>query len=130
MWRWMIAGAVVAAALVLAMPGLFSRQPSLKAGENGIFANDCCGTVELVDGKMLLNGGQAVRYIVGKDAEGAYVLPRTFVGAVPDWGFDVDGTRSVRKLRLDRMPVPTKIMLYQGLSPYIFVRQAQRPGRR
>jgi hypothetical protein len=53
--------------------------PSGKAGEKHILANDCCGTVELAEGTMLLNGKQRVRYTMAKDAEGAYVLPRTSV---------------------------------------------------
>jgi len=103
----------------------------VKAGENGTFANDCCGTIKLSDGKMLLNDQQTVRYTVAKDAKGPYIQPYTYVGVVLYEGFDVDGTRSRIKLRLDRLPSPTRIVLYEGLTPYVFTRQrrATVPGR-
>jgi hypothetical protein len=126
MWRWITIAIVAAGIALMLVLRIFLHQPSVTAGENGTFANDCCGTVKLSDGKMLLNDGQTIRYTVAKDAGGPYVLPYTYVGAVPDWGFDVDGTRSVRKLRLDRLPAPTMITLYEGLTPYIFTRQAPR----
>jgi hypothetical protein len=105
------------------------REPAAGAGENGTFANDCCGAFELSNGKMVLNGQRTVRYMVAADAAGPYILPRTDVGTMPDHGFAVDGTRSVRKLRLDRLPNPTRVTLYEGLIPYIFKRQASRLRR-
>ena len=102
------------------------REPPAKTGEKGTFANDCCGTFELSDGKMVLNGVRTVRYTVASDAVGPYILPRTDVGTMPDHGFAVDGSRSIRKLRLDRLPGPTRITLYEGLIPYVFIRKATR----
>jgi hypothetical protein len=104
---------------------VLSHHPEEKFGENGIFANDCCGTIKLADGKMLLNDTQNVRYTVETDAKGPYILPETFVGIVRDQGFEVDGTRSTRKLRLDRLPLPTRIELYEGVgvTPYVFGRR-------
>ncbi len=115
-------------ALLLALVFLVAHRhgSSVQAGENGTFANDCCGTVELSAGRMLLNGRQTIRYGVARDQRGPFVLPRFYVGVVPYEGLDVDGTRSVARLRLDRLPVPTRITLYEGLKPYVFTRQAQR----
>jgi hypothetical protein len=69
---------------------------------------------------MLLNDQATVRYTIGKDARGPFVLPYTYVGVVQDEGFGIDGSRSTAKLRLDRLPGPTKIAIYEGLRPYIF----------
>lgn len=114
-------------ALLLALAFLVAHRhgSSVQAGEDGTFANDCCGTVELSAGRMLLNGQQTMHYSVARDQRGPYVLPRFYVGVVRYEGLDVDGTRSVAKLRLDRLPVPTRITLYEGLRPYVFTRQAQ-----
>jgi hypothetical protein len=49
-------------------------------------------------------------------------MPSTYVGVVLDEGFDVDGTQSSVKLRLDRLP-PTTIVIFEGRRPYIFARQ-------
>ena len=129
MGRWITRGMVVAGIALFMVFLVFLHEPTAKHGENGTFSNDCCGTVKLSDGKMLLNEQQTIRYTVAKDLNGPYILPRTDVGTIPDQGFDVDGTRSVRKLRLDRLPAPTKITLYEGLRPYVFARQAPRIRR-
>jgi hypothetical protein len=122
MRRWIIVGMVgagIAASLFfLTLP----HQPAVKAGEDGTFANDCCGTIKLADGKMLLNDQQVVRYTVARDGAGPYLLPHTYVGVVPYEGFDVDGTRSILKLRFDRLPAPNRIELYDGSTPYSFTR--------
>lgn len=124
-WIWSIValiGAGAAALLFLLVP---SHGPQQKFGENGTFANDCCGTIKLADGMMLLNDTQSVRYTVGKDAKGPYILPEAFVGIMRYQGFEVDGTRSIIKLRLDRLPQPTGIELYEGVgsTPYVFARR-------
>ena len=124
MRRWIIAGMVAAAIVVLVLLFGFSNAPVVKAGEDGTFANDCCGTVKLSDGKMLLNDQQIVGYTVGRDAKGPYILPDTYVGVVLDEGFGVDGTTSAIKLRLDKLPAPTRIVLFEGLRPYVFTRHA------
>lgn len=124
MQRWIIAGMFGAGAAALILFLLVPHQPAVKAGENGTFANDCCGTIKLTDGKMLLNDQQTVRYAVKRDAAGPYILPYTYVGVVPYEGFDVDGTRSILKLRFDKLPAPTSIELYDGSKPYRFARQA------
>jgi hypothetical protein len=97
------------------------------AEANGTFANDCCGTIELANGKMVLNDQRTVRYTIGKDAEGPFVLPKSYVGVVRDQGFEVDGTRSIVKLRLDRLPQPTTIVVTWGNAPFVFTRQVSLP---
>jgi hypothetical protein len=126
MWRAVTSGVVAVGAAVLVAFAVIPRAPAVEAGENGTFANDCCGTLELSGGKMVLNEQRTVLYTVAEDGDGPYILPRMDVGTMPDHGFAVDGTRSVRKLRLDRLPNPTRITLYEGLIPYIFKTQAQR----
>jgi len=113
---------VAAGTVLLVVLFLFLREPVVDASANGLFANDFCGTIKLADGEMLLNEQQTITYIAGRDADGPYILPRFDVGAVSDQGLDVDGTRSVRKLRLDRLPSPTKVTLHEGLTPYVFKR--------
>ena len=125
MKHWIIAGIALAAAMLLLFFFVLHK-PAVSAGENGIFANDCCGTMQLTDGKMLLNDQQTVRYTVGRDAQGPYLLPNAYVGARADEGFEVDGTRPVIKLRLDRLPGPTKIQLYEGQTGYVFRLQPPR----
>ncbi|RZL18447.1 MAG: hypothetical protein EOP64_12035 [Sphingomonas sp.] len=115
-------GVVATGTVLLVALFLYLRKPVVDASANGLFANDFCGTIKLADGEMLLNDRQTISYIVGRDAEGPYILPRFDVGAVSDQGLDVDGTRSVRKLRLDRLPSATKLTLHEGLTPYVFKR--------
>jgi hypothetical protein len=104
----------------------FLFRPAAPVGlENGTFANDCCGTLVLRDGAMLLNAKQTVRYTVGRDGRGPYILPRTYVGPFEDKGFEVDGSQAVTKLRLDRLPHPTRIVLHEGGTPYLFARKDQ-----
>ena len=124
MRRWIIAGIGGAGIVVVLLLVVLPSGPVVKTGEDGTFANDCCGTIKLSDGKMLLNDQQTIRYTVAKDAEGPYILPYAYVGIVLDEGFEVDGTRSTIKLRLDRLPRPTRIVLYEGLRPYVFTRPA------
>lgn len=91
--------------------------------ENGLFVNDCCGTVRLEGGSLALNDRQKVRYTIARDAQGAYVMPAYYVGAVEDQGFEIDGTRPALKLRLDQMPHPNRIAVYAGRITYIFSRK-------
>lgn len=129
MRRW-ISFVIIAVGLVL-IAGLTLLLPdaALRNGENGTFSNDYCGTITLTDGVMLLNDQRRIRYTVAKDTNGPYILPRIYVGAVPDIGFDVDGTRSILKLRLDRLPAPTRIVLHEGLTPNVFTRHASARSR-
>jgi hypothetical protein len=128
MWRSITIGAAVTGTALLLVLPIALRENAVHSGENGTFASDCCGIVRLSDGKMLLNDKQTIRYAVAADADGPYILPQTYVGVVPNEGFDVDGTRSVRKLRLDKLPGPTTIVFYEGLQPYIFRTSARSQG--
>jgi len=122
-WSMVAAAAALVAALGLASWFLLAGRGT-DGAENGVFANDCCGTVRLEGGTLALNDAQKVRYAIGRDSAGAYVLPVAYVGAVEDRGFEVDGTRPVLKLRLDRMPRPDRLTLYAGRITYIFRRKA------
>jgi hypothetical protein len=121
-------GAALAAAAVAAF--LLLRGPPPSSGEEGTFENDCCGTVTLAQGRLSLNGSQSVRYDVGRDSNGPYLLPRTYVGALEDRGFEVDGTQPARKLRLDRLPGPRALELPMGTRAFVFRKKglkAQQP---
>jgi hypothetical protein len=124
MRRWITFGIVVVGVVLIAGLAIMLPNSAAGKGENGTFVNDYCGTITLTDGEMLLNGQRKIRYTVALDADGPYILPQVYVGAVPDIGFDVDGTRSILKLRLDRLPAPTRIVLHEGLTPYVFTRHA------
>jgi hypothetical protein len=113
-------GGVAALATAAAAAFLLMRGPSQSSGEEGIFENDCCGTVTLAQGRLSVNGGQTVRYDVGRDDHGPYLLPRTYVGALEDVGFEVDGTQRAQKLRLDRLPGPQAIQLPMGTRAFVF----------
>jgi hypothetical protein len=114
---------ILTAGLILLGTSLVLKRPAPDAGEAGVYSNDCCGTVSVSHGRMQLNGQLTVRYSVGRDADGPYLMPHTYVGVVDNEGFDVDGTQAVRKLRLDRLPSPRRILLYEGREPYAFSRR-------
>jgi hypothetical protein len=120
---------IAAAAAVALGGGILLLRPATASGfENGRFEADCCGTLELRDGEMLLNDRQWVRYEVGRDSEGPYLLPRTYVGGLDARGFEIDGSRPVLKLRLDRLPGPQTIVLpADGPGPDFLMKRAKRP---
>jgi hypothetical protein len=124
--------AMLVAAVAAVGGGVVLLRPAPASGlENGRFEADCCGTLELHDGEMLLNGARMVRYDVGRDATGPYLLPRTYyVGGLEDRGFEVDGTRPVMKLRLDRLPGPETILLPADGPDFLLKREPSpaRPG--
>jgi hypothetical protein len=127
--RWSIA-AIAAAALAAAALAAWLLWPRGTDGaENGVFANDCCGTVRLESGTLALNDSQKVHYTIQRDAAGAYLRPDYYVGAVEDQGFEIDGTRPALKLRLDKVPHPGRILLYAGRITYVFSRK-EGAGRR
>lgn len=125
--RWKIGAAGIVA--VLLATWAFLDRPALPPGpEDGLFANDCCGTLELRNGAMILNDKRATRYTLGRDAHGPYVLPEAYIGGYEQVGFEVDGSRPVARLRLDRLPHPTRIQLYGYGKAYIFKRKDPRPA--
>ena len=125
--RAILVAAVAAAAAGAAF--LLLRPAAASGLENGRFEADCCGSLELRDGEMLLNDRESVRYDVGRDAKGPYLLPRTYyVGGLADRGFEVDGTRPAEKLRLDRLPGPTTIVLPADGGNFLLKRARARPA--
>lgn len=128
-----IFAAAAAAALALAAGGgaflLLRADPSAHLAD-GRFEADCCGTLELQGGEMVLNGRRRVSYSVGRDAAGPYVLPRPYyVGGLESEGFEVDGTRPAMKLRLDRLPRPETIRLPADGGDFLLRRKAARAGK-
>jgi hypothetical protein len=119
---WVLAGAAALAALGGGGWWLLGGPPPSQ-GEEGVFENDCCGTVTLAHGRLALNGGQSVAYDIARDARGPYLLPHVYVGALEDQGFEVDGTQPARKLRLDRLPAPRAIELPMGARTFVFRRK-------
>jgi hypothetical protein len=76
---------------------------------------------------MVLNGRQTLRYDLGRDSKGPYLLPRTYyVGGLDARGFEVDGTRPVQKLRLDRLPRPETIVLPADGGAFLLKRERAR----
>jgi hypothetical protein len=123
--RWIGAGL---ASAVAAAPLVFLLSPSsgiAADSADGRFENDCCGTIELSDGRMVLGEKKSVGYVIERDQAGPYVLPATFVGTWEDVGFEIDGSRPVVKLRLDRLPDPTAIQLPNARGSYTFKRQTR-----
>jgi hypothetical protein len=78
---------------------------------------------KLCKGRLALNGGQSIGYDVERDARGPYLLPHTYVGALEDQGFEVDGTQPAQKLRLDRLPAPRAIQVPMGARAFVFRRK-------
>ena len=115
-----LSGGVAALAASAAAAFLLMGGTPQSSGEEGIFENDCCGTVTLGQGRLSVNGGQSVRYDVGRDAGVPYVLPRTYVGAYEDVGIEVDGSQRARKLRLDHLPGAQTIQLPMGTRTFVF----------
>jgi hypothetical protein len=128
--KWIVVGGAAALAVAALLAGLLLARRGTDGAENGIFANDCCGTVRLESGTLALNEAQNVHYTIGRDAAGAYLLPAYYVGVVEDQGLEVDGTRPPLKLRLDRMPHPQRIVLTTGRISYVFSRKPPPPPRR
>jgi hypothetical protein len=121
----LVGGAGIAAALLIAFL-LFGRAPAAPRPEDGIFANDCCGTVTLDRGRLVV-GGQKIRYEIGRDEKGAFLLPDTYVGPYEDRGFEVDGTTPALKIRPDALPRPTSLALEAYGKVFVFKRERPRP---
>jgi hypothetical protein len=116
---WKIGAALILPIVVTVLVALL-KTPAPHGLENGSFENDCCGSLRLRDGDLLLNDQPATHYTVGQDARGAYVLPSRYVGGLDGIGFEIDGARPVTKLRLDRVPNPTSLLLRGDGKTYMF----------
>ena len=91
---------------------------------DGSYANDCCGTIQLQNGRLFTKQGHEVGYVVERDKGGAYVLPAAFVGIQDGKEVQVDSGYPLT-LRLDAAPNPTTIELNdtgRGMG-YVFKRQ-------
>jgi hypothetical protein len=119
---WKMGAAGIATAVTAALIVLF-KPPAPSGQENGSFVNDCCGTLRLQDGEMILNDKPATRYTAGRDARGPYILPRSYVGGLENIGFEIDGSRPASKLRPDRIPGPTTLLVPGSGKAYLFKRQ-------
>src|SRR6478609_9101003 len=81
---------------------------------NGVYANACCGTLELRDGVMSFGKNERIGYVIEYDKVGRYVLPTVFVGVRGGRKIAADKSRSMLKLYLDASPLPAAIKLTNG----------------
>jgi hypothetical protein len=124
---------VASAALALVAGGgaFLLLRPSPTGVENGRYEADCCGTLELRDGEMVLNDRARVSFDVGRDGTGPYLMPHPYyVGGLDAEGFEVDGTRPALKLRLDRLPRPETIRLPAAGPDFVMKRMPVRARAR
>jgi hypothetical protein len=124
---WPIGLAASTGVAVLALVLLLSKPATPADVANGLFAHDCCGTLSLRDGRMILNQTKAVRYKIARDKAGLYIIPETYVGPFEYKGFEVDGARPPIKLRLDHLSRPQSIVLIEGRTSFVFKRKEFHP---
>lgn len=114
--------------LVIGLGTIFVQGAGLDANSaDGSYANDCCGTIVLRDGRMVLEERTSVDYQLGTDQAGPYLLPKTYVGTWEERGFEIDGSRAPMKLRLDALPKPTRIEVPAVKGSRRFERKPPRP---
>ena len=88
---------------------LIAPVPSLPIGmANGVYANDCCGTVRIQDGTMFFKSGD-VSYVIARDKGGAYLMPSRYVGVKPPNGMQIERQKYPSKLRLDDEVHPQEV---------------------
>jgi hypothetical protein len=118
-------GAAGIVAIVLLTALLLVRKPSPPSGlENGDFANDCCGSLTLREGQIILNGKSATSYTIGHDADGFYILPRNYVGGFDEIGFEIDGSRAAARSHIAyRTSHPKSLLVPGGSKTYRFKRR-------
>ena len=118
--------AVAGLALLAALALLLGTRPEPPArGEDGVFAHDCCGTIKLEKGRIVV-GEQSIRYALDRDGQGPFILPATYVGPYEDRGFEVDGSRPPLKLRPDALPRPDSIDMEAYGKVFRFERERAR----
>ena len=117
-----VAGLALLAALALIM-ATRGEQPA--RAEDGVFAHDCCDTIKLEKGRIVV-GEQSIRYALDRDGQGPFILPATYVGPYEDRGFEVDGSRPPLKLRPDALPRPGSIDMEAYGKVFRFERQEAR----
>ena len=105
--RWSLAIPVAASLAMLYV--MVAPTPSLPISmANGVYANDCCGTVRLQDGAMSFRGG-SVSYVIERDKGGAYLMPTKYVGVEPPYGLQIERQKYPLKLRLDDEAHPENV---------------------
>jgi hypothetical protein len=87
---------------------------------NGVYTSVCCGPVQLRDGRLTLQDGREVAYVVEHDNAGRYILPESFIGAT-DRGFFVERNGNPYKLRLDDDPKPSRLEITKGAGKDVLV---------
>ena len=122
--------AFAVASVVIGLSLFLLREPGLAAdAADGSYVNDCCGTLVLREGRMVLGEVKSVAYELGEDADGPYALPERYVGTWEERGFEIDGSRAPVKLRLDAVPRPSQIIVPAATGWHSFDRKAPRPLR-
>ena len=118
-----IAGGLVAvAALFLVARSLIIPESLIPIGQaNGTYANDCCGTLTLRDGTMRI-GKREIAYVIERDKNGAYLLPRLYVGVDPRYGLQIERSKYPLMLRLDDEKHPKDISILGNDDEYHFTR--------
>ena len=116
---------VVCSAVAIWLFLFFGDEPNLDvACVNGTFSSPCCGTFVLKDGQFLVNNFKSVRYQVGQDKGGLYVLPAAYVGIRNGRDLTVDHYQYPLKLRLDNVDRPTSVELIGDSYGYVFTRRS------
>ena len=116
------AGLGVVAAIFLIVRSLIFPEPPIPIDRaNGTYANDCCGPITLRDGTMWF-GQRELTYEIDRDKGGAYVLPRLYVGVDPQYGLQIERSKSPLKLRLDDEKHPESINILGSDDEYGFTR--------
>jgi hypothetical protein len=124
---WTIGGTALVAGLAAALFLLPARGIAADAAD-GRYVHDCCGTLELRGGEMIMGKAKPVGYAVERDEAGYYLLPETYVGTWEDRGFEIDGSRPPVKLRLDKFPSPRTVTLPALRGIHVLKRARPRPA--
>jgi hypothetical protein len=88
---------------------------------DGVYANECCGTLTLRNGAMSFHQHE-LAYIIETDKGGAYIMPKTYVGVEPPYGLQIDRTKNPLKMRLDDEKHPQAISIFGRDRSYEFTR--------
>jgi hypothetical protein len=108
--RALLFGAVLIAGFALLM--ILLPKPRLPpiSTLNGRYDNPCCAPVELLNGRIIVNG-QSRPFKIGLDKSSLYVLPDKYVG-VQDGQHVAVGGGFPLKLRVDDAQQPSSIQLW------------------
>jgi len=119
---------VVAILALIASPLWWKSPPPLPIGTaNGVYANDCCGSIVLKDGLLTFAGG-STKYIVDHDKLSRYVLPEHLIHVTTN-RVDMEENSFPLYMRLNDSQPPRTIELAGYQQDYIFTRVPGRPVR-